>query len=123
MRSEIKIILALSVPGTREWVHQLIESQDGLRIVAEARTPIEILTLMARNEADVVILDLPDTNLDPGICSHLLAEFPELLIVALSSNHEEAILYRQNLSKTRITDVSDSKVIALIEQIKEDESN
>lgn len=123
MTQEIKIILAISDSEASKKVYEMIESQNGLTIAAEAFNPVETLMLMAETEADLVMLDLPDTNEDPGICSHLLAEFPQLVIIALSSNCQEAILYRHNISKTRIKDASDKQILALIRQIKEEEKD
>jgi hypothetical protein len=87
-------------------------------IVGVETDPVEILLATAETEAQVVVLDLLEGNADPGICSHLLTEFPQLLILALSSNRDTGILYRQRIVKKRLNAPSDGEILSAIRRAK-----
>jgi len=92
-----------------------------MTIVGDVDRPVEILVTTAQTEAQVVILELPDIDTDPGICSHLLAEFPSLLILVISSDREKAILYRQKIVKKPLPNPTDRQILSVIRRAKEGE--
>ena len=85
----------------RELLRGLIIRQGDMRVVGEAVDPLEVLYLARKTEADVVITTLPDSG-EPGISSHLLAESPDLVVVALAPDGNQAMLYRQILLKEEL---------------------
>jgi hypothetical protein len=85
-------------------------------IVGEAYDPVDILLTVADTEAEVILLDLLDPDVDPGICSHLLIEFPNLLVLALSLDRKQGVLYKQCIIKQEIQAESDDQIICAIRQ-------
>jgi DNA-binding NarL/FixJ family response regulator len=99
-------VLVANIAGTLpEHVVQLIAQQPDMRLVGQAESQIELL-LAAANAIDVLVLIEEQATPLPGICSHLLAEFPDLRILVVSSSDEAATLYwlglrRQHLRRVR----------------------
>lgn len=75
---------------------------------------------VAETMADAVILDLPDGGSDPGICSHLLAEFPQLVILALPLQQDELIVYKNKIIKERISSPVAKEILSVIRQARSD---
>jgi hypothetical protein len=50
----------------------------------EGDTGIGLLLAVQELEPDVVVLELPDDGREPGICSHLLEEFNDLVVITVS---------------------------------------
>ncbi|HEX8185339.1 MAG TPA: hypothetical protein VF747_11320 [Blastocatellia bacterium] len=118
MRTQVNVLLAIRSHAAREYLRRLIQSQQDMVIVGVETDPVEILLATAETEAQVVVLDLLEGNADPGICSHLLTEFPQLLILALSSNRDTGILYRQRIVKKRLNAPSDGEILSAIRRAK-----
>ena len=117
--TKIKVLLANRPQSLRKSLRNIIYSQTDMEVVGEALEPVEILLMVGKTEADVVIVTLPNSDEDPGIYSHLLAEYPQLLIFAVSPELESALLYRQLVSKEQIFKVSKEEIPALIRKVKD----
>lgn len=111
---KIKVLLANKPRILRESLKDLIQGQPDMEVVAEVFDPVELLLKVGETHADVVLVELPDAAKDPGICSHLLAEYPEVLILAVSSGSGRAFLYRQTLSRQPIEQISSMGVLSAI---------
>ena len=98
----------------REMLKDLIARQADMQAVGEEQEPVETLLAVSQTNADVVILELPESRSDPGVCSHLLAEHPDLLVLALSPGCESAFLYRQSIIKEPLLDLTDEGILTAI---------
>jgi hypothetical protein len=81
---------------------------------------IELLAAVGDTQADVVVVTLPDSGEMPGICSHLLYEYPQLLILALSSARTRACVYRQTITVEPLADLSDAGILTAVRRVKTD---
>ncbi len=79
--TKIRVLLANRPRLMREVVREIIERQDDMEVVGEVLDPLDILMAVREAEVDAVILALKGSE-DTGLCSHLLAEYPDLTIVA-----------------------------------------
>lgn len=118
MPTPVSVLLAVKSHATRDYLSALIQNHKDILIVGDVVQPLEILVTVAESKAQVVVLELPDGAQDPGICSHLLGEFPDLLILALSTNREKAILYRQKIVKKQLNRPSDRQILSAIRRAK-----
>ena len=112
--SNIKVLLANRPRMHREMVAELVREQLDMEMKGEVLDPVELLLAVAETRADVVVLDLPQPDKEPGICSHLLAEYPDLLILALASDLDSGFLYQRALGKTQLPQVSQKEILAAI---------
>jgi DNA-binding NarL/FixJ family response regulator len=85
----IRVVLVEDHILVRSGIRHLLEARGPIRVVGEAGSGREALSLLERLEADLAILDvsLPDcTGID--LCRTLKARFPNLRLLALSM-HED----------------------------------
>jgi DNA-binding NarL/FixJ family response regulator len=116
--SEIKVLLVDDPRSRLDSVKNLIQSQEDLEVVRAVLNPVEILLEVTKISADVVIIGLLDIKDEPGIISHLLAEYPNLLIIAVSMTDNLAHIYRQRISKDERFNISDDEILSAVRSIK-----
>ena len=74
-----------------EIMKALVQRQEDMEVVGEILDPIGLLVAVREREADAVILTLKDCE-EPGLCSHLVAEYPNLIILSLAADGKTAFL-------------------------------
>ncbi len=89
--TKIRVLLANHPRLMREVIGELINGQQDMEVVDEALDPVEVLVAARETKADAVILATKDSE-EPGLCSHLLVEFPNLTILGLASNGKTAFI-------------------------------
>ncbi|OAI49904.1 hypothetical protein AYO43_00585 [Nitrospira sp. SCGC AG-212-E16] len=72
-------------------VRELVEGQSDMEIVGDLRGPMKILQEVGRTKADAVILAQAGSE-EPGLCSQLLAVYPDLTILEIAPDMESAFL-------------------------------
>jgi len=114
----VKVLLANGPEALRTGLATFLQQQSDIEVVGTVLDPIELLVAVADTQADVVVVTLPDTGEMPGICSHLLHEYPQLLIPALSSDRTRACVYRQAITAEPLADISDEGILAALRRMK-----
>jgi DNA-binding NarL/FixJ family response regulator len=114
---KIKIMIASRPKMISDIIRNIIEHQLDMTIVGEVVDPISLLYTIREKSIDVVIMTPIKVNGEPKICSHLLANFPSLIIVALADNNETAYLYRTGAPKLCIEDPSGQSLIIAIREV------
>jgi DNA-binding NarL/FixJ family response regulator len=92
----------------------LIECQADMEVVGEVATPIELLLAVPETRAQVVILASGMSEEQPGVASHLLSEYPDVLIVCVSSATKGGSLYQRRLLKKDLPGASVEQILAAI---------
>ena len=85
-------------------IKRLFMARPDIDLVGPIADAVELLMAVREINADAVILPLSKDGGEPGLCSHLLAEFPGLLVLAISANAQHVFLFDQAISKTQILD-------------------
>ncbi len=88
---KIRILLANRPPMLLEVMREMVQRQEDMEVVGEILDPIGLLVAVREREADAVILTLKDYE-EPGLCSHLVAEYPNLTILSLAADGKTAFL-------------------------------
>jgi DNA-binding NarL/FixJ family response regulator len=83
---KITATLVCDRPLLREVLHYLLTSV-GMEVVGQWSDPLTLLCSINRLRPEVVFLWTSDAFREPGICSHLLEEYPQLKIVVVSPDH------------------------------------
>ena len=94
----IQVILAMESPMLRGILKDLIQQESDLEVAAEACDPVDLLLAVAETQADVVIHSWPASQEIPGICTHLLLEYPDLLLIGIPPNADHAVACRQTIA-------------------------
>jgi chemotaxis response regulator CheB len=96
-------ILMIAVHGEiHDLLQALVAHRDDMEMVGEASDPIDLLLAVNYTQSDVVILGSSQPDRIPGICTHLLAEYPDLLIFVLSTRDRRCFLYERNITQEEI---------------------
>ena len=77
----VKILLGKIADEWKSMAEEIARDEIDLSIVGEADKPIETL-LKARDEnVDIVVLSQEPDGSEPGLCSHFLLEYPNIVLV------------------------------------------
>lgn len=90
MSQTIQVILAEDHELTRQGLAYGLEKFPGIRIIGEAENGQDVLALVAKNQPDIVIMDVVMPVLN-GIAAtrQLKAAFPNIKVLMLTSHNEE----------------------------------
>ena len=83
--SKIRVLLANHPVMVPDAIRQLVTDQEDMELVGDCRGPMRILQETGRTKADAVILAQAGTD-EPGLCSQLLAVYPDLTIVGVTTD-------------------------------------
>jgi DNA-binding NarL/FixJ family response regulator len=79
----MRIVLGVAQPLLREVLDHVL-TEAGLDVVGHASSDWALLTSIRTFRPDVVFLMSADPSVQPGICTHVLSEYPDVKIVVLS---------------------------------------
>jgi hypothetical protein len=89
-------------------------------MVGTVLDPIELLSAVEETQVAAVVVTLPGLGEMPGICSHLFYEYPQLLILALSSTCSRASVYRHVMTAEQLSGTSDEDILTAVRKAKAD---
>jgi DNA-binding NarL/FixJ family response regulator len=111
---KIKIMIASRPKIISDVIRNMIESQPDMQLLDEVIDPIRLLYATNETDVDVVIVTPLKMKGDPLICSHLLAEHPNLKIIVLKAEGDAAYLFQSGHDKQLIKDPSKSTILNII---------
>ncbi len=109
-----RVLLALESHILREILANLLAREGDIEVVGQVDDPIGLLVAVEETQADVVLHTFHDSPELPGIVTHLLAEFPNVLVIGLSPDASEAFACRQTVSVKPLVGVGFDEVLAEI---------
>jgi DNA-binding NarL/FixJ family response regulator len=114
--SKFRVLLAATPPLLAALLTDLIQRQGDMELVGKTGFErVDLLLAVRECEANVVIMPLTDSVDVPGIFSHLLAEYPELLILVLPTKSEYGFVYhRQGISKRPVMVATGDSILKAI---------
>jgi DNA-binding NarL/FixJ family response regulator len=118
MNYSVKVLLANGPEALPTGLAMLLQQQSDIEVVGTVLDPVNLLVAVGDTQADVVVMALPDSGEMPGICSHLLHEYPQLLILALSPARTRACVYRQAIMVEPLADMSDEGILTAMRRVK-----
>lgn len=109
-----RVVLALDSPMLGELLRKLIQREADVEVVDEVEDPVDLLLGVDLSGVDVVIHSWPESHEMPGICTHLLGEYPDLLLIGIPPSADCAYACRQEIATTTLPSGKLSDVIAQI---------
>jgi hypothetical protein len=106
------VIGAVNVQQQYETILRL-KSQPDIEIIGPISDALELLMTVGETNADAVILPLEEDGGDPGLCSHLMAEYPGVLLFAISATGQQMFQFEISLSKRELVDGDDAALNAI----------
>jgi DNA-binding NarL/FixJ family response regulator len=110
---KIRVLLAnypLMLPDT---IRRLVEEEDDMELVGDCRGPMKILQETGRTKADAVILAQEGTD-EPGLCSQLLAVYPDLTILSVTTDLGFAFTQQLRSQRRSLTDWERKHVVEFL---------
>ncbi len=114
---KIKVLLASRPKLLSEVIRNMIARQPDMEVMGEVLDPIELLLAVKTTEAEIVIVTPLDSEEEPRLCRHLLADYPDLKIVTLSRTGEAATLYESDSRKQRIEEPGEESILRAIRDV------
>ena len=96
---------------------QFIRAEPDMLLVAQVRGNASILLAVATG-VDVLILGAHASYSPPGICSHLLSEFPDLRILVLSLSGGPAIGYWRGLRSESLNLTTPTMLVQMLRRLQ-----
>jgi DNA-binding NarL/FixJ family response regulator len=87
-QGEIRVLLAVDFPLLSDLLKALLGDEPEVEIVGEVADPADLLLATGQTEADVIIQCWQSSEQVPGICTHLLAAYPDVLVIGLGADGE-----------------------------------
>ena len=114
--NRVRIILANSRPRImREVMRQLIERQPDMEIVAEVLDLSTLVCAAKETAANVIIVALEDAEV-LELCHQLLAECPDVVILALAAKGDAAFIDQLGAGRTEIAEPSEANILSALRQ-------
>ena len=110
----VRVLLANRPRMFRESLRGALELHADVEVETATSDPIELLAAVDRIEPDVVFVTMPESGGEPGICSHLLAEYPELLVIALSPVEQRGLVFRRVIIREELEPVAEDSLLEVI---------
>lgn len=109
---KIRVLLANHPLMIPDGIRELVAQEEDLEIVGDLRGPMKILQEAGRAKADAVILAQEGMD-EPGLCSQLLAVYPDLTILSVAPDLTSAFTqqlcsYRRNFATVQWQDIVQS---------------
>jgi hypothetical protein len=92
-----------------EWQRTLLdlaEADSDLEIIGTTASAMDLLLQVEERQADVVVLSQVAGKEEPGICSHLMLEYPDVVVLLLPGNPRRSALWQMVLREESWRDAS-----------------
>ena len=110
----IRVLLAVWCMKETTFLKTMLLQEPDIEIVGEAVDNVDALLKVGSTRADIVAVDLPPCGKDPGLCSHLLAEYPDVKILALSEGGDKIQIYERAVVRNTVSSTSIKQLAKLI---------
>lgn len=111
---KIRVLLAVTPPIFRESLKDRIEQQEDMEVVREAQDPAELLRTAGDTDAKVAIITTPVSYQDSGFSRELLDQYPNLTVIALWPDGQQALLYRKEIVREVLTGINEEILLSAI---------
>jgi hypothetical protein len=109
----IQILLAQLPRGLEDYFDEAVASQPDMRLVGSFTNPLDVLLGVGRAGADVVVLGVADDAV-PAIATHLHDEYPDVRLLGVTPDGQQAYLYELCPHPIPIGELSPSSLVEVI---------
>jgi len=102
--AKIRVLFGGGASSVSEALMKAMAATGDMESLGVAEGSIELLLKVAELRAEAVVLPMRRDETDPGLCSHLLFEYPDLIVVSVSRNLERANVYRRVIIRQTLQD-------------------
>jgi hypothetical protein len=98
-------------------IAELVRAEPNLLLVGRVADRVELL-LAVDAGIDIVVIGAPHRKPPPGICSHLLSEYPDLKVLVLAKDTGELDIYWRGLRRKHLGSLSEAALIGRIRDLQ-----
>ena len=109
--NKIRVLLANHPVMVPDAIREMVAVQEDMELVGDCRGAMKILQETGRAKADAVIL-AQDGMDEPGLCSQLLAVYPDLTILSVSSDLSVAFTQQLCLHRRKLPSAQRGDLVA-----------
>ena len=95
--SGIRLILALDAQILADLLRSTFSDEPDIDVVFETNDVLDLLLATRQHEPHLVVMTVSPQGRLPPIGTHLLAEFPALLVVGITSEGERVFTFRNTI--------------------------
>jgi DNA-binding NarL/FixJ family response regulator len=97
-------------------MRRLLMEQEDMELVGDCRGPMKILQETGRTKADAVILTQEGTE-EPGLCSQLLAVYPDLTILSVTPDLTSAFMQQMCSHRRKLISVEHNDFLQVLKTV------
>jgi DNA-binding NarL/FixJ family response regulator len=112
---KIRILLANHPRMVRLLVREMMERQSDMEVVGEVLDPLDVISATQEAEADVVVITI-NNNEAQELRRHLLAQCPNIVILALSLSGGIAFIEQLRPQRREMVDPSEVTILHALRQ-------
>ena len=117
----IKILLACPQMTKVELWKTILSQDPEIEILGEADDALGALLEAGKAQAAIIVIDLPPCRQEPGLHTHLLEEYPNIKVIAVSRDGKEAVKYEKGIVRSQVADTSPQSLKALFHSLLTEE--
>lgn len=87
-QTKARVLLAIDFQLLSDLLQDFLADEPFVDVVGQVVDPADLLVAVGRTAANVVIQNWESAGQMPGICTHLLAAYPDLLVIGLGPDGE-----------------------------------
>jgi DNA-binding NarL/FixJ family response regulator len=110
----VRILLGKIGAEWRSTLADLARQESDLEIVGQGDDALDILLQTQELKPDVVVLAQASGGGEPGVCSHLMLEHPNVVVLLLPSSSGLHVMWRMVLLKERWSEASKETIHAAL---------
>lgn len=114
----VRVLIAVESAMLGELLKDLIDREPNMDVVGKVSDPMDALLAVEETQADVLIHTWPESGRMPGICEHLLNEYPDLLVIGIAPNQDRAYACRRAITTTTLLTAGLQDVLSEIRLIE-----
>jgi chemotaxis response regulator CheB len=110
----IRVLFANTQDEKSRKLREILRAQGDIELVEKKPELLQTLIAVGEANADVVLVDAPETGEVSPMIDHLLMEYPSVVIIALGADRVQSQIYRFRIECTPLDDGTAAAVVDAI---------
>ena len=98
----LKVLIGDVADNVADWLAWTVSFEPGIELIGQTQEAFQVLLQAGTMSADVVFIGLPDSGAEPGIVSHLLGEYPYLIVLGVTRKLTDVAVFRLLPTRERV---------------------
>jgi hypothetical protein len=99
----LRVLIGDVPDDVADWLAWTVSSESGIELIGQMQETFQVLLQVGTMNADVVFVGLPDSGAEPGIVSHLLGEYPHLIVLGVTRKLTDVAVFHLVPTRERVS--------------------